>query len=58
MRSVRRFFRDETGATVVEYGLIVALMSVAIISGVGAFGTSLSAMFNYISNTVANSPAN
>ncbi|WP_414132065.1 Flp family type IVb pilin [Rhizobium jaguaris] len=32
-------------------------MSVAIISGVGAFGSSLSAMFNYISDTVTNSPA-
>ncbi|AYG60684.1 Flp family type IVb pilin [Rhizobium jaguaris] len=57
MRSVRRFFRDKTGATVIEYGLIAALMSVAIISGVGAFGSSLSAMFNYISDTVTNSPA-
>ena len=41
MRSVRRIFNDKTGATVIEYGLIAALMSAAIISGVGAFGGSL-----------------
>lgn len=52
MRFVRRFFSDKTGATVIEYGLIAALMSAAIISGVGAFGGSLSNMFNLLSNTV------
>lgn len=57
MRSVRRFFHDKTGATVIEYGLIAALMSVAIVSGVGAFGGSLSSMFNHITNTLEDSPA-
>ncbi|ENN87597.1 fimbriae associated protein [Rhizobium freirei PRF 81] len=52
MRSVRRFFNDKTGATVIEYGLIAALMSAAIISGVGAFGGSLSNTFSLLSNTV------
>lgn len=55
MRSVRRIFTDKTGATVIEYGLIAALMSAAIISGVGAFGGSLSEVFNTLSNTVQNS---
>lgn len=57
MRSVRRIFTDKTGATVIEYGLIAALMSAAIISGVGAFGGSLSEVFNTLSNTVQNSTA-
>ncbi len=57
MRSVRRIFNDKTGATVIEYGLIAALMSAAIISGVGAFGGSLSNVFNTLSNTVQNSAA-
>ncbi|NEI74721.1 Flp family type IVb pilin [Rhizobium lusitanum] len=57
MRSVRRIFNDKTGATVIEYGLIAALMSAAIISGVGAFGGSLSEVFNTLSNTVQNSTA-
>lgn len=57
MRSVRRFFNDRTGATVIEYGLIAALMSAAIISGVGAFGGSLANVFNTLSNTMLNSTA-
>ncbi|MGV1836399.1 Flp family type IVb pilin [Rhizobium rhizogenes] len=56
MRSVRRFFNDRTGATVVEYGLIAALLSVAIVSGLGAFGGSLTNVFNLVSNTL-NGPA-
>ena len=38
------------------YGLIAALLSVAIISGVGAFGDSLSGVFNHVSDTI-NGPA-
>lgn len=57
MRSVRRFFNDKTGATVIEYGLIAALMSAAIISGVGAFGGSLVNVFNTVSTTIGNSAA-
>ena len=52
MRSVRRFFNDRTGSTVIEYGLIAALISVAVISGAGAFGQSLSGLFNTISTSM------
>ncbi|WP_394554294.1 Flp family type IVb pilin [Agromyces sp. MMS24-JH15] len=37
---------EETGATAVEYGLIVSLIAVAIIAGVTLLGTNLQAMFN------------
>ena len=33
---LRRFWIDETGATAVEYGLIIAVLSLAIVSGVSA----------------------
>ena len=45
--------RDESGATAIEYGLIAALVSVAIIVALGALGTSLSDLFTGISDTVA-----
>ena len=48
-----RFFRDESGATAVEYGLIVALIAVVIITAVTKVGTSLSSTFNSISTSVA-----
>jgi pilus assembly protein Flp/PilA len=44
-RHFRHFIRDESGATAIEYGLIAALVGVAIIAGVKALGTSLSATF-------------
>lgn len=37
---------SDEGATAVEYGLLVSLIAVAIIIGVGAFGTQLNGIFN------------
>ena len=48
-----RFFRDEEGATAIEYGLIAALVSVAIIIALTALGDSLSTLFQNISDTVS-----
>jgi pilus assembly protein Flp/PilA len=39
--AVKRFWNDESGATAVEYALMVALIAVAIIVAVTALGTSL-----------------
>ncbi|MFK0162592.1 Flp family type IVb pilin [Rhizobium sp. NPDC090279] len=49
-----RFLKDESGATAIEYGLIAALISVAIITGATTLGTSLSTTFNNISNKMGN----
>lgn len=43
-----RFARDESGATAIEYGLIAALIGVAIVTGAGLVGTNLGALFNNI----------
>ena len=48
----RNFLRDENGATAIEYGLIAALIAVAIIAGAGAVGTSLSGTFNTVSTSL------
>jgi pilus assembly protein Flp/PilA len=40
-----RFMNDESGATAIEYGLIAALIAVAIIGGVTALGTKTAATF-------------
>jgi pilus assembly protein Flp/PilA len=45
---IAKFFTDESGATAIEYGLIAALISVAIIGAVTAVGTSLTATFNSV----------
>jgi len=48
MEKMIRFFKDEEGATAVEYGLIATLIAIAIIVGAGALGTNLNALFNRI----------
>lgn len=44
-----RFMKDESGATAIEYGLIAALISVALITGATTLGNSLDAQFNNLS---------
>jgi pilus assembly protein Flp/PilA len=46
---VSRFVKDESGATAIEYGLIAAGISVAIIATVNALGTQLNTTFSSIS---------
>ena len=43
---------EEKGATAVEYGLMVALIAVAIITAVTLLGTNLTALFNNIAGKV------
>ena len=50
---VVRFVKEEEGASLVEYGLLVALIALACIVALGATGTSLSGMFNSISTTIS-----
>jgi pilus assembly protein Flp/PilA len=49
MKTLKRFAKDESGATAIEYGLIAAGISVAIITVVQGLGTKLSNTFNNIS---------
>jgi pilus assembly protein Flp/PilA len=47
---VSRFMKDESGATAIEYGLIAAGISVAIIAVVNGLGTKLNTTFGSISS--------
>ena len=51
---VSRFIKDESGATAIEYGLIAALMAVAIITCLTAFGPQMLGAFGRIGGTMAN----
>ena len=51
---LNRFVREDDGATMVEYGLMVALIAVVCIAAVTLMGTSLSALFGRVSNNVSN----
>jgi pilus assembly protein Flp/PilA len=50
---MKRFFQDESGASAVEYGLLVALIAVVIITAVSLLGTNLSAMFSGVAGKIA-----
>ncbi|ALL14400.1 Flp family type IVb pilin [Caulobacter henricii] len=52
-----RFLNDESGATAIEYGLIVALVAVVIVSAVTTLGTNLKATFTKVGTKVATANA-
>jgi pilus assembly protein Flp/PilA len=48
MKTLAKFVKDESGATAIEYGLIAAGISVAIIAVVNTLGTKLNATFTTV----------
>ena len=51
---IGKFFRDESGATSIEYGLIAAGISVAIITVVNNLGGQLKTTFSNVKSSLAN----
>ncbi len=52
MSMIMRFLRDDAGATAIEYGLIAAGISVAIIAVVQGVGSKLNTTFTSVSNAL------
>jgi pilus assembly protein Flp/PilA len=52
MKTFTRFMKDESGATAIEYGLIAACISVAIIAVVQGVGTNLNTTFTTVKNAL------
>jgi pilus assembly protein Flp/PilA len=46
----RKFMKDESGATAIEYGLIAALVAVAIVGALTTLGTGLTTMFGKVNS--------
>lgn len=53
MTAVKTFWTDEEGATAIEYGLIVALIAVVIITAVESVGTNLDSVFQEIADKLS-----
>jgi pilus assembly protein Flp/PilA len=49
---IARFVKDQSGATAIEYGLIAAGISLAIIAVVNGLGTNLNTKFTSINNSL------
>ena len=52
---MRHFLADETGATAIEYTMILALIFLALTVGAENLSVALEGMFNYVSEEVTNS---
>jgi pilus assembly protein Flp/PilA len=52
MKKLVNLLKNESGATAIEYGLIAALIAVAIITAVGLVGTNLTNTFTTISGSI------
>lgn len=57
MKTFTRFLFDKSGATVVEYGLLASLISVAMIVGLGGFSDSLLLVLDRISTAIDGAPS-
>ena len=53
MKFIKNLFRDEAGATAIEYGLIAALIAVAIMTTVGGLGSQLNSTFSKTSSSLS-----
>ena len=54
MKKLMRFFKDEEGVVMIEYGLIAALIGVALIITLGLLTNAIQDMFNLIISTLNN----
>lgn len=52
MKIIRAFLQDETAATAIEYGLIAAGISLAIIAAVNGLGSKLNTKFSSINSSL------
>ena len=54
IQGIKRFFLEEEGASAVEYGILVALIAVAIVITVAAVGAQLNNVFKKVQNCLTN----
>jgi pilus assembly protein Flp/PilA len=52
MKTLSKLFRDESGATAIEYGPIAALVAVVIVTALTTVGTNLKATFNTVATNL------
>jgi pilus assembly protein Flp/PilA len=57
MQMLRRFLKDEAGATAIEYGLIAALIAVVVIGAVSTLGDNLETTFDTLADCLADPDA-
>jgi pilus assembly protein Flp/PilA len=54
---IRRFLKDDSGATAIEYGLIVAMIFLVIVGAVSLFASKVTVTFDTVSEAVSSATA-
>ncbi|MEA1013108.1 Flp family type IVb pilin [Sphingosinicella sp. LY1275] len=54
MKFINKLFKNEKGATAIEYGLIAALIAVAAITAMSGLGNTLNATFTEVNTAMSN----
>lgn len=54
IRTIPRVMRERRGATAIEYGLVAALVVIALIASATALGTSTTSLWSNVNTKVAN----
>ncbi len=54
---IRKFIRDESGATAIEYALIAAIVGIGIITALGSMKDELNETFNKVESTLSEANA-
>ena len=57
MTMIKKFFKDESGATAIEYGLLAALISVVGVTAMTIAGTQLTAVFDTVGTRLTDANA-
>ena len=52
IKKLKNFFKDEEGASMVEYGLLVALIAIVCIVAITAVGTNLNTVFTTVASNL------
>ena len=52
IKKLMNFFKDEEGATMVEYGLMVALVAIFLIGAIGVMAGGLDTLFKFVGTTL------
>ena len=58
MKLFNKFFKDESGATAIEYGLIASLVSIAAITALTSMGSSVQELFTEVADRLENANNN
>lgn len=58
MKELMKFFKDEDGQGMVEYGLIIGLIAIVVIVALSLLGPKVASMFNTASNALDNAQKN